>query len=116
MRLTDLDPRWLLKDGARVGFVFRSPTNPRFHQSCFFAPTPFREQCKLFVAALGGDEEDAEFGRFDVQPCNDGCAWRCTPSPDAAVFSEISIEPSLDGSAGGLWHGFITNGVIVGGI
>lgn len=116
MKLIDLDPRWLVKNGRRVGFIFKSPTADRFYQSCFFSPTPKREQFQLFRDVLGGDDEDAEYGRPNVQPCKDGCAWRCEPTPDATVFSEISIQPSLDGSAGGLWHGHITNGQIVGGI
>ena len=114
MRLVDLDPRWLMKEGRRIGFMFISPKNPRFFQSCFFQPTTFRDQCAAFVAARGGDDEDREFGRPDIQPCNANTAW--TPVGDIASldFATLTVTPSLDGSAGGLWHGFITNGQIVG--
>ncbi len=40
MRLIDLEPRWLLLDGKRVGFVFRSPTKPEWFQSCFLVYVP----------------------------------------------------------------------------
>lgn len=70
MKLTDLDPQWIVRDGKRIGFTFKSPTKPENRQSCF----------------------------------------------DAATFETMTVTPSLDGSAGGLWHGFITNGVIVGGM
>ena len=35
---------------------------------------------------------------------------------DVATFETMTVTPSLDGSAAGNWHGFITNGEIVGGI
>ncbi len=116
MRLTDFDPRWVLKDGRRVGFIFRSPTNSNFWQSCFFAPTPESDQHRIVWECLGGDDDDHHYGRSDVQSCKDGTAWRCNPPPAAAAFSEISIPPSLDGSLGGLWHGHILKGQIAGGI
>lgn len=30
MKLADLDPRWLVADGRRIGFIFRSPTDSKF--------------------------------------------------------------------------------------
>jgi hypothetical protein len=48
--------------------------------------------------------------------CAAGCGWACSPAPADADFASLTVTPSLDGSAGGLWHGFITNGEIVGGI
>lgn len=103
MRLTDLDPKWLMKDGKRVGFTFRSPTDPRWRQSCFENPPPRREQWELF------DEDD-------VQGCNPAAHWTIAGGIDSAAFETMTVTPSLDGSAGGLWHGFITNGDIVGGL
>lgn len=108
MRLVDLDPRWLLKDGARIGFVFRSPTNRAEWQSCFETPPQTGEQCDLFDDQVGEDEI--------VQPCNPAARWAVEGGLAAASFETMSVKPSLDGSAGGLWHGCITNGDIVGGI
>jgi hypothetical protein len=113
MKLISLDPRWLMKDGVRKGFVFRTPVpNPkkvRFWQSCFFEPTPHAEQRKMFDDAL------PETGASQVQGCNAACGWTLTGTPEDASFDTITITPSLDGSAGGLWHGYITAGEIVGG-
>lgn len=122
MRLTDLEPRWLLKDGQRVGFIFRAPNRPdKCWQSCFLASPPRREQWALFAAAFHGavedvDEDFGDFSRPDVQGCSAGTHWQIAGGIDAADFSTLSVTPSLDGSAGGNWHGFITNGEIVGGL
>lgn len=109
MRLLDLDPRWLLKDGKRVGFVFQNPV--RGHKgwwaSCFFEPTPSEVQDDLISAQVG---EDAIW-----QSCNPASGWSCSPPADQADFATLSITPSLDGGPN-LWHGHITNGQIVGGI
>ena len=53
MRLTDLDPRWLMRDGKRVGFVFVCPTDQAWRQSCFAVVVPSQEQWKLFEAMFG---------------------------------------------------------------
>lgn len=103
MRLTDLDPRWLLKDGKRVGFTFICPTDRNWRQSCFVAPTPSCEQWDLF-------------GELDVQGCRPDCSWTIAGGIEAADFATMTVTPSLDGSKGGLWHGFITAGAIVGGL
>lgn len=112
MRLVDLDPRWLVKDGQRVGFIFKSPANPAFWQSCFLASPPRREQWALFVDALKGDDEDRGFGCSQVQGCSQGTHWTIAPEIATADFNNLTVRPSLDGSAGGLWHGFITDGQI----
>lgn len=115
MKLTDLEPRWLIKDGQRVGFIFRSPTRQTCWQSCFLASPPRREQWELFRQTLGvTNSEDSP--RPDVQGCREGTHWTITPSIEMADFASLSVTPSLDGSAGGNWHGFITNGQIVGGL
>lgn len=111
MRLVDLDPKWLLVDGRRVGFVFRSPTRPDcrdWWQSCFVEATPISAQLDLFDACLG---EHAM-----VQPCKPSFAWTIVGGIAAADFATITVEPSLDGSPGGLWHGHIKAGEIVGGL
>jgi hypothetical protein len=106
VRLTDLEPVWLMKDGKRIGFTFVSPTNPKWRQSCFAVQLSSQEQWALFEAV----------GQNLVQGCNQSCAWTIAGGIDAATFDAMSVMPSLDGSAAGLWHGFITNGDIVGGV
>jgi hypothetical protein len=116
MRLLDLDPRWLVKDGRRGGFIFLSPAGQKgpvwWRQTCFFVPTPFREQCALvWEAMVDQAEKDRQFSNW--QPCDQACSWA---AHGALEFESLTVTPSLDGSAGGLWHGFVTNGQITGGI
>jgi hypothetical protein len=116
--LLELEPRWIMKDGRRIGFTFISPVqrvrqdgsfNPTpWRQSCFVVPTPMHQQFELFEAMYGAP--------FPVQPCNQQCAWTVAGGIEQASFRTMTVTPSLDGSAGRLWHGFITNGEIVGGI
>lgn len=107
MRLLDLDPRWIERDGTRIGFVFRSPTKPEWWQSCFTVAVPRQEQWKMLKAVTGGR---------DYQACRPDFAWTAEPALDQQTFEALTVAPSLDGSAGGLWHGFIQNGQIEGGI
>jgi hypothetical protein len=104
MKLTDLDPKWLCVNGHRIGFTFVSPTNPKWRQSCFA------------VSGISIDEQLDLFGDYNTQGCNSECAWTIEGGINNADFDSITVTPSLDGSAGGLWHGLITNGEIVGGL
>ena len=103
MKLTDLDPQWLTMNGKRVGFTFLSPNGKQgpihWRQSCFAIAVPMRAQMRLF-------------GEDNVQPCKQTFAWSIEGGIDAADFATITVKPSLDGSDGGLWHGYITNGLI----
>lgn len=108
MKLADLNPCWLLKDGNRIGFTFECPTKRDYRQSCFPNPPKVSEQVDLFDAAHGEHKM--------VQPCNPSQHWNIAGGIDGADFASISVTPSLDGSPGGLWHGFIINGQIVGGL
>lgn len=107
MRLVDLDPRWIMKDGARIGFTFVSPGEPSFRQSCFCDPPSTGEQVGLFEAAHGDDV---------VQPCKPSAHWQIAGGIESASFETMTVKPSLDGSSAGLWHGHITDGKIVGGL
>lgn len=114
MQLADLDPRWLILGGKRVGFVFKSPThlNKNRYQTCFFQKCTRRSQYDTFQDLI-----DAAYGmECVVQYCSSNTAWKCEPHQDIVTWDNISITPSLDGSRGGNWHGYITNGQIVGGL
>lgn len=104
MKLLELNPVWIEKDGKRIGFTFISPANPQYRQSCFIKTPPSRKQWALFAA---------QSFKKDVQGCREGTGWNIEGGIDNADFSTITITPSLDGSAGGLWHGFIRGGEIV---
>lgn len=129
MRLLDLDPCWLSYEGRRVGFVFRCPLpNRRDHwQTCFV------ERFFLFKGRDGtydraGDSAgtpDSQCGIVEAscpeasrnwQGCNVIHQWNVAGGIENANFETISVTPSIDGSAGGNWHGFVTNGQIVGGL
>lgn len=104
MKLTDLDPVWLYKGGRRVGFTFISPNHPTTRMSCFPDPPDTSDQIDMFEAAHGE--------RSLVAPCNETERWSIAGGIEAATFEAMTVKPSLDGSAAGLWHGFITNGEI----
>jgi hypothetical protein len=103
MRLIDLDPEWIMRDGRRVGFTFLSPVgkqgNTHWRQSCFPEPTP-------------SEVQDDILGDAAVQHCDPACGWTITGGIESSTFETMTVKPSIDGSAGGLWHGFITNGEI----
>lgn len=119
MRLTDLDPRWLVNDaGQKIGFAFLCLTSPKNgklpnYQSCFFAPTPAAVQ-RAAVERAGLDWHGGQ--PSIVQLCKEECGWTSSVPPEQANFDTMTVTPSIDGSAGGNWHGFITNGNIVGGL
>jgi hypothetical protein len=120
VKLTELEPRWLEIDGRRVGIMLLCPhcvAEKRAKPtplSCFFIPTEH---------ISGDDYHDSQYGLFahllptfgeayagqepnDVVPCRRGFAWQRVGDD----FASMSITPSLDASASGHWHGFITNG------
>jgi hypothetical protein len=112
MKLLDLDPQWLVRGGKRVGFTFISPVQhpPRVRSDGSISPTIWRQSC--FAAPTPSDDQDALLESFTVQHCNPSAAWKIAGGIDIATFETITVTPSIDGSAGGLWHGFITNGEI----
>jgi len=111
-RLADLDPRWLLRDGVRIGFVFNCPTRADEKQTCFFAPTPRREQIEAVRGLYGNMADDDKPDLSHIQLCDEDCGWKISAplTAETATFETISVTPSLDGSKGGNWHGHITNG------
>jgi hypothetical protein len=123
MRLLELDPRWLIEGGRKVGFVFKCPTDPKWWQTCFFEAGRKLMCCTLEVCQNNRDDANCPHSQLglvaaaDVDPswvqgCTASCAW----GHGDLDFATLTVTPSLDGSAGGLWHGFITNGEIVGGL
>lgn len=132
MRLVDLSPRWLEHRGERIAIMFRCPHCVRSgNQSgdwltCFFKAAgdlpavpqdyPIEEMrgCRgeraLFYEALRemGHPDPVDGCYSDVVDCKPTCAWKRT-SDD---FGSMSVTPSIDASAAGHWHGYITAGEI----
>ncbi len=111
MKLTELEPRWFsVGDSTGIaGISFQCP------------------HCK--VARLGVRVDHAS--PYVIQVTNDHSIdhhvdnvqiWQITgdaPTFDGEThggFENVSLTPSVDASKSGHWHGFITNGMIVGGI
>lgn len=58
MKLTDLDPKWIIRDGLRIGFTFLSPA-----QSAGMGPIRWRQSCFTIAicnTALGLLEDSQE--------------------------------------------------------
>jgi uncharacterized protein (DUF983 family) len=108
VKLIELEPRWLQMDGRKVGMMLRCPHCRTTWLSCMFEPMPVLNggedpsQYKLFERELGSAEA------CDVVPCAKDCKWTRT-SDD---FATMTINPSLDASASGHWHGRITAGEV----
>jgi hypothetical protein len=74
----------------------------------------------------GADYHEAQHALFrkvlpeddlhEVVPCRRNYAWTFKPEAQQCTFDNLSVQPSLDASPAGHWHGHITNGEIVGGI
>lgn len=110
MKLTELDPRWLMIGRDRVGLVFKCPHCQQCYLSCFFHPLPVvardgvTSQDTVIRAVLTDDQAR------ETPHCAKGALWRATPPAHLATFENLSVTPSIDASKSGHWHGFITDG------
>lgn len=124
MRLVELKPHWLHRGEQRVGVMFLCPRcvakklrRPTY-LTCFWVGQDkiWRDddgQMSLVERAL---REKGLLGWAykpnDVVPCKRGYAWQMS----GGTFENLTLQPSLDASASGHWHGHVTNGEIVGGL
>jgi hypothetical protein len=107
MKLVDQKPQWLTYEGRRVGFLFVSPVDPTYYQTVTFVPIERRLQIILCEVLLRVP--------YRVQHARPDFAWTHPSHADLeqADFDTLTVHPSVDGSAGGLWHGWIKDGQIV---
>jgi len=107
VKLTELEPRWILKDGERIGIVFRCPhclgPDPALVTCYSKSPGGLGDQYRVLVDLIPDVEE-----RCDVIPCKRDYSWTFVGDS----FETLSITPSLDASASGHWHGHVTAGEI----
>lgn len=97
MKLIDLEPRWYAnQNGHRIGFSFLCPHCDQSGQ-------------RLAIAVhLDGTSLDDDPNTTQV--FQDGeHVWNITGGD---TFDNLSLSPSVDASASGHWHGFITNGQV----
>lgn len=119
MKLAELEPQWLERDGNRVGLMFRCPHCRDTWLTVFWVGM-----------RIWGEETARERGNWEGQfgfirlaldrlklmdvpenavvPCEEMLAWTRTGD----TFENLSLSPSLNAERAGHWHGFITNGEI----
>ncbi len=114
MRLTDLEPRFFDVPGVggdKDGCTFLCPCGP-----CQRDPSKQVRLAVQFANPIGSEPQPPMtqkekiyhvhvLGTFDVPP---GFLWQRT----GETFDVMGFSPSVDASAAGHWHGFITNGSI----
>lgn len=98
VKLTDLSPRWLSKDVL----MFRSPAGKGDWITCKRVQMSFKDQCRLIYE----DNPDLK-GEVVVTTAPD-YAWTFNGDD----LDAMTITPSIDASASGNWHGFVTNGEV----
>lgn len=96
MKLIDLEPRWFVLEngGPRVGLTFNCPHCQKERLGVVFHHRGHEAIEDVYIRAHAGHPE-----RY---------IW----TEDGEDFINISIEPSIDASASGHWHGFIRKGTI----
>lgn len=106
MKLIELDPKWITRDGTRIGIVFRCPhcgTDNFYRLTCYSVPMgKFGQQHEVLAPLVHEDE------LHRVVPVKPDYAWQFSGD----TFETLTIAPSLDASASGHWHGHIVNGEI----
>lgn len=95
MLLTELNPRWINYNGSKLGITFDCP------------------HCKAVRLGVAfhhlGNEQMDDSCILATSP-NEKIWTETNPAPD--TFDNITLTPSIDCSAAGHWHGFITNGIV----
>lgn len=97
MKLLDLEPRWIHPHL----FVFRCPHCRKDWLTCKRIVLSEHEQFDLYEKTFGED------WNLMVVPCKADFSWTITGD-----FGNLSVNPSIDASASGHWHGWITNGEV----
>lgn len=100
MRLTELNPKWIaLKEGGDVvGITFMCPHCREVHVGAWFAEPMDMD------GVTGIDPEIETF--FGKHP--EDKRWNRTGD----TYETLTLTPSIDTSAHGHWHGFLTGGAI----
>jgi len=124
LRLTDLNPQWLEKDGQRVGVLFMCPCCQQAWLTCFWVKLPTwgeEGHSGEWTGQMGCVRRAFKKAKLyrtkrrpngwresNTVPCDETCQWKW----NGKDFDAMTITPSLDASKSGHWHGFITAGAI----
>lgn len=98
MRLAELEPRWIHPNV----FAFRCPHCRKEWLHCKNVVMSAKEQRLLFEATYGED------WNLEVVPMKEGVRWKISGTD----FATMTVQPSIDASPAGHWHGHITQGRI----
>jgi hypothetical protein len=104
MRLLDLDPRW-------TGLYAIRSENRFVIGLSFLCPHCRKE--RLAIQFKPPIDPDGLLEQMAIPPWN---MTRHIWDRTGETFETLTLQPSVDASRVGHWHGFITNGQIVGGI
>jgi hypothetical protein len=104
MKLTELEPEWIIPDM----FIFKNPTGGKDWLTCKRIPMPMKEQYSIIYGDFMDGRTKTKWVGKTVVMTNPDCAWKF----EGNDFNTLTVTPSIDASASGNWHGFITNGEI----
>lgn len=100
MKLADLSPRWVAHEGNdKAALIFKCPHCQEIWLTCTFQPIKISHQMEMFLP-------EGQMSGGQVVPSKQDFAW----GRSGDDFASLSVTPSVDASASGHWHGFITNG------
>jgi hypothetical protein len=99
MKLTDLKPEWLSPDV----FIFKNPTGGSNWLTCKRVVMTTKDQYDLIY------KHNSKYIGAVVAMTRPDFAWAFVGDD----FGIMTVTPSIDASASGNWHGFITAGLIV---
>jgi len=114
MRLVDLTPRWFAEEGrSGQGIVFQCPHCPGSKTTLAVAfknpldgGAPIELHTEKLYRLIDPAYWDGDAKCMEAVP--PGVHW----AREADTFETLSIMPSVDASASGHWHGFVTKGEI----
>jgi len=98
MKLIELQPEWLIPGKV---FIFMSPSGHKDWLLCKNIPMSMKEQFALF------QDEYLRYKGRTVVPMKEDVCWNIEGN-----FEDLTVTPSIDASASGNWHGWITKGEI----
>jgi hypothetical protein len=116
MRLTELSPRWCAEynapPDAKQGVSFLCPHCKVTRLAIFFAPTICgREPVDIKLVhkqQILSDQDPQHVGHLADEHVG-RIVWTRV---NGETFDTLSLQPSIDASAWGCWHGHITNGEV----
>jgi len=110
MRLTDLNPRWfaLENGGPRVGLTFDCPCCVQREIAYNLRGHCNTERLGIAFHHRGHEAIDDQYIRAHGHG-SDRHIWDLNSDED---FDTLTLTPSIDASASGHWHGFVTNGQV----